>query len=170
MQILLVRHAIAEEREDFARLGLDDDERPLSEQGRRRMRAAVAGLARVLPALERIGSSPLVRAEQTADLLAGGFPRARRETLPWMAPGGDRTALLAWLDGPDDETCAVVGHEPDMGELAGWLLSGRPLPFVEFKKGAACLLEFDGAPRAGEATLRWHLAPRQLRLLGEARP
>ena len=168
--MLLVRHAIAEERESFALRGLDDGERPLTERGRERMRGAAAGVASQLDALQAIASSPLVRAVQTADLLAERYPRAEREQLAGLAPAGDRAAVLAWLSELGAESCALVGHEPDMGELAGWLLTGRPAPFVEFKKGAACLLEFGRRPAAGGATLCWHLTPRQLRRLGRSQP
>jgi len=166
VQILLVRHAIAEDRATFATTGMADDERPLTERGMDRMRAAAAGLAAVVDGLELIGSSPLLRARQTADLVAERFPRAERATLDWMAPGGDRPQALGWLASGNAASVALVGHEPDLGELASWLLSGRPSPFVEFKKGAACLLVVEGRVQAGAATLRWHLAPRQLRVLG----
>ena len=166
MQILLVRHAIAEDRAAFATTGATDDERPLTERGTERMRAAATGLATLLDALDLIGTSPLVRARQTADLVAERFPRATRETFDWMAPGGERSSALEWLAHADLASVALVGHEPDIGELASWLLCGRPLPFVEFKKGAACLLGVDGQVQTGGATLHWLLAPRQLRALG----
>ena len=135
MQILLVRHAIAEDRATFATTGMADDERPLTERGMDRMRAAAAGLAAVVDGLELIGSSPLLRARQAAHLVAERFPRAERATLDWMAPGGDRPQALGWLASGNAASVALVGHEPDLGELASWLLSGRPSPFVEFKKG-----------------------------------
>jgi len=64
---------------------------------------------------------------------------------------------------------AVVGHEPYLAFLAGWLLTGRHESFVELKKGGACLLEFDDPPAAGNATLVWSIAPAQLRTLRKAK-
>ena len=47
MKLLLIRHAIAEEREDFARTGKDDRLRPLTDEGRKKMKQAARGPARV---------------------------------------------------------------------------------------------------------------------------
>ena len=129
------------------------------------MRRAVAGLGTVLSSLDLLAASPLVRAAQTAELLAEGYRQAVLETLPCLAPGGERAGVVDWLAERRPGSAAVVGHEPDLSELAAWLLTGRPAPFIEFKKGAACLLEFSGEPEAGLARLCWHLAPRQLRAL-----
>jgi len=100
--------------------------------------------------------------------------------LPALAPGGDVRTVLAWLRAqPADATLALVGHEPDLGLLAGWLLSGdrhgwrkcgkrrssfsaKQTGFVQFKKGGAALFEFAGAPAAGKGTLAWLLTAAQL--------
>ena len=75
--------------------------------------------------------------------------------------------MLLWLRAqPADATLALVGHEPDLGQLAGWLLSGRKTGFVQFKKGAAALIEFSGAPAAGKGTLAWLLTAAQLGEIG----
>lgn len=161
MLLLIVRHAIAE---DSAAGG--DAARPLSARGRKRMMLAAHGLARVLEAPHVLASSPLVRAVQTADLLADVYPGARRVLLDELAPGGDLARLVARLAGYEAPSLAVVGHEPDLGALASLLLSGRHGTFVEMRKGAACLLRFDSRPATGAGTLLWHLPPRHLRMLG----
>jgi len=58
---------------------------------------------------------------------------------------------------------ALVGHEPDLGELAARLLGARGT--VQFKKGAVCAIDVDGATPGGPGTLRWLLTPRALRAL-----
>jgi len=58
---------------------------------------------------------------------------------------------------------ALVGHEPDLGELAAKLLGARGM--VEFKKGGVCLIDVDGATPGGPGTLRWMLPPKALRAL-----
>ncbi len=58
---------------------------------------------------------------------------------------------------------ALVGHEPDMGELAARFLGARG--HIEFRKGAVCAIDVDGAMPAGPGTLRWFLPPRVLRRL-----
>jgi phosphohistidine phosphatase len=166
MQLLIVRHAIAEDRVQHAAHGRNDDERPLTAKGAERMRQAAAGLKRLVPRVDVLGSSPLRRAQQTAaivqDALDAPKPMFRDELLPAQGPG----ALAEWLGFlPADAVVGIVGHEPHLSELVGWLTTGETRSLVELKKGSACLLEISGRPQAGSAVLRWLLTPRQLRLL-----
>ena len=159
MQLVLIRHAHAEERALFKR----DRTRALTEDGRRRMRKAARGLHALLPALTQVVTSPLIRARQTAEIIAAVFGDIEVVTLPALSPGAAPRAVLAWLRAqPADATLALVGHEPDLGQLAGWLLSAKPSGFVQFKKGAAALIEFIDAPVAGKGTLAWLLTAAQL--------
>jgi phosphohistidine phosphatase len=159
MKILLIRHARAEPRQPRQA----DGARALTADGRRRQRQASKGLKRALPKITHLVSSPLQRARETAEIIAMEFPAAARATLADLAPGGAARDLMKWLcQQPAPAVVALVGHEPDLGRLAGWLLTGRQADFIPFKKGAAALLEFSKVPRAGEATLRWLLTTRQL--------
>ena len=167
MQLLVVRHAIAEDREEFARTGADDSLRPLTPEGRRRMRRAARGLRRLVPRLGLLASSPLTRAAQTAQVLADVYGGAETATFPELEPGAHPGALvdrLRALDA-DPDPVAVVGHEPDLGALVAWLVTGHGRSFMELKKGAACLLEFEDAPEAGAGQLLWAVTPGQLRRL-----
>ncbi len=165
MRLLIIRHAIAED------LGADDDrddaERRLTRRGRRRMRAAAAGLTNVIDHVDVLASSPLVRADQTAQIVSkafGGLHVTRIEVLA-NKPVRD---VLRWVQGQAaDATVALVGHEPQLGLLVSWLLSGEQRSFVKFRKGGACLLEFVRSVKAGRATLLWMLSPRALRKLGK---
>jgi phosphohistidine phosphatase len=164
MQLLVIRHAIAEDREEWAHGGHPDGERPLTDRGRRRMRRAAEGLRKVLPRLDILATSPLTRAVQTAELLEREYHGLKVETLPQLAPDHAVEDLVPWLRQQDDDAvAAVVGHEPHLGFLIGWLLTGRHESFVTLKKGAACLLDFDDPPGAANATLSWALAPAHLR-------
>ena len=166
MQLLVIRHAIAEEREPWSSSGRPDAERPLTDTGRRRMRRGARGLRNLVPTLDALASSPLVRAAQTAEILAREFDDVSIETLTELSPEHPAEDLLPWLRGQEPGAVAgVVGHEPHLGFLVGWLLTGRHESFVELKKGAVCMLGFDDPPAAGEAVLRWSLAPGQLRRL-----
>jgi phosphohistidine phosphatase len=159
MQLVLIRHARAEERTLFKR----DRTRALTQDGRRRMRKAVRGLRALLPGLTQIATSPLVRARQTAEIVAAAYDGVDVVTLPALSPGTAPRALLDWLrTQPNDAVLALVGHEPDLGQLASWLLVGRPAGFVQFKKGAAALIEFAAVPAAGKGTLTWLLTAAQL--------
>ncbi len=166
LDVVLVRHAIAEEPDAAARAGRSEAQRRLTAAGRRKMEAAAAGLRRVLPEAGRIASSPLVRARETAAILAHAYESAAPTETDRLAPGFDPAGLLDWLHGQGADTTPVilVGHEPDLGRWVAWCTGcGAGTPVV-FKKGTACRLEV-GAP--GEGRIRWLLTPRQLRALGE---
>ena len=166
MRLLVIRHAIAEDREEFAFSGRPDAERPLTKDGRSRMRRAAEGIAIEVDRIEVLATSPLLRAVQTAEIVADEYGGMDLTVLGELVPESRPDDLLPWLRALDgDETAAVVGHEPHLGFLVGWLLTGRHESFVELKKGCAVLLEFDDPPAPGNATLVWALAPGQLRRL-----
>jgi phosphohistidine phosphatase len=164
MKLLVVRHAVAEKPGTFARTAKPDDLRPLTAGGQRKMRRAVSALQKLVPAVDVLASSPLVRAEQTAEIIAQAYPESIRLVAPELAPDTELPAFLGWLRRAGDaEVIAGVGHEPHLSHLVSWLLAGRITSFIELKKGAACLLEFAGEIAAGEARLLWLLQPAQLR-------
>lgn len=159
MQLVLIRHARAQERALFKR----DRTRALTVDGRRRMRKAARGLHVLVPQLSKIATSPLIRARQTAAIVAEVSDDIDITILPALAPGVPARATLTWLrTQATDTTLALVGHEPDLGQFASWLLSGKPSSFIQFKKGAAALIEFAGAPAFGKGSLAWLLSAAQL--------
>lgn len=166
IQLLLVRHAIAEDRgADWP----DDRLRPLTKEGAARMAREAAGLAALDVRIEEILTSPLVRARQTADILAAAWPkRIKVQEIEALAPGGKARAVLQALGESKRNSLALVGHEPGMGELAAALLGMRtPLAF---KKGAVALIEVALLPPpTGSGALQWLLAPRILRRLAPPR-
>jgi phosphohistidine phosphatase len=167
MRLLVIRHAIAGDREEFAGTGKPDSERPVTPEGRKKMRANARGLRAVAPDLAVLGSSPFVRARQTADIVAKAYHDLSVTEVPALASGGSRQQVLEWLSAQRVEAVGVTGHEPDLGALIAWLVTGDPAPFVTLKKGGACLLSFPGAPGPGQAELKWVLTPRLLALLGD---
>jgi phosphohistidine phosphatase len=103
---------------------------------------------------------------ETAQLLAAGFkPKPAIIEIDALAPGGRHQAIIEAIKthAKRHRRLALVGHEPDLGEFAARLLAARG--GVEFKKGAVCLIEVDGATPGGPGTLRWMLPPRALRAL-----
>lgn len=167
MHLLVIRHAIALEREDFAKTGRPDSDRPLTDTGRRRMRKNSRGLQRIAPHPDLIATSPWLRAAETARIIAETLGVERMETLDLMIPDRHPRDLAAWLNEHSDlATVAVVGHEPHVGELVTWLVGGKGSAF-EFKKGGVCLLRIDDKVDAGSAVLQWHLTPAQLRALAD---
>ena len=167
MQLLVVRHAIAMEREEWAKTGRPDSDRPLTDTGRRRMRKNARGFQRIAPLPDLIVTSPWLRAADTARVIAETLGLAHMETLDAMLPDHAPADLAAWLNDRAQLSCvAVVGHEPHLGELVTWLLGGSGSR-VEFKKGGACLLQIDEKVAKGSARLVWHLTPALLRALAD---
>lgn len=168
MDVLLVRHAKAEEREIFALTGAEDALRPLTKAGAREMRKVARALQRLVSRIDVLASSPLLRTLQTADILAervGG----KVVQLPQLAPGHEPGQLLTWLRSQGDNPCvALIGHEPDLGVLAAWLLTGGQHGFLPLKKGGACLLRFNDGIKDGKAELVWAMPPGLLRRLGKS--
>jgi phosphohistidine phosphatase len=164
MELLLVRHAIACERN--AKRWPDDGERPLSPQGIFRARRAAAGLKQIAPRPVRVLTSPLQRTLQTAAILAqvAGWPKA--SPCPLLLPGSAPRELLALLARAHDDRVALVGHQPDLGRLLGACLPGEVgSAAFEFRKMGVALVAFHGEPRASRGELRWLIPPKLLRAL-----
>jgi phosphohistidine phosphatase len=167
MKLLLLRHAVAEDRAAFAASGKEDRHRPLTEVGRKKMRKIAEALSGLLPELPLIATSPYARARETAEILARAYPELPvLSERPELAPAGSSTTLLKFLQAQKSlPIVACVGHEPNLSQLAGWLLAGQEKSILEMRKGGACLLGFTGRIAPGNATLLWHLTPSQLRAL-----
>jgi phosphohistidine phosphatase len=161
--ILLVRHAKAEPRPLLALGPKRDSRRPLSDAGRKRMRRAARTLRKLVPAVDVLASSPLTRARETAEIIARRYDAMPIVDLTPLSPGGSERELLGWLqEQGQDAVVVLVGHEPDLGQFASWLLSGRKLPFAPLRKGGACLIRFDETPAPGAGALEWWLPPKLL--------
>jgi phosphohistidine phosphatase len=162
MELLIIRHAIAFERDH--RRWADDGARPLSPSGIRRSRKAAAGIKQLCKVPDRLLTSPLIRATQTAQILTevAGWPPA--ETAPELAPGQGAATVLERLGKDRGKRIAIVGHQPDLSALITACLSRnhRAMP-IEVKKNAVACLSFAGRARAGYAALKWLATPRMLR-------
>jgi phosphohistidine phosphatase len=168
MRLLIIRHAIADDREEWAKSGKPDGERPLTAKGMKRMQAAAGGLSRLVETPETIGTSPLVRAAQTAEIVAEVLGDVKVKPVEALSPSADFADLVAWLRSlKTNGTVAVVGHEPHLSGLACYLLTGRRESFLELKKGAACLIQLSEPPTPGVARLLWSLSPGQLRSIAD---
>lgn len=165
MHLLVIRHGIAKDRDVWERTGETDELRPLTRRGRRCMRGNARGLAHLVGRLDALASSPLVRARETAEIVADAFDKVEIEERPDLAPSESATAVASWVArARSEDTVALVGHEPDLGKLVSWFLAGRGA-FVPLRKGGACLLEL-GSVGPGSAKLLWSLTPRHLRRFG----
>ena len=161
-ELYLVRHAIAAERDSE---WPDDTKRPLTERGISRFKEVVKGLHRLDVAVDEIFPSPLVRAKQTAELLSAGLEAAPPvKVLDALAPGHTSAAVMTALAKvAKRRRIALVGHEPDLGELAAYLIgAGRALPF---KKGGVCRIDVGSLTSRRAAALVWFIPPSVLRQL-----
>jgi phosphohistidine phosphatase len=152
MRLYIVRHAIAV---PHGTPGIPDDERPLTEEGIKKMRQVAAGLRSLEYIPELILSSPLPRARQTAEILLETFGQKRisLEILPALAPSGSRRELYLAIASYEKKlkSLMLVGHQPSLGEIAGEIAWGSPEHSLELKKGGACAIELvhSGEPPRG---------------------
>ena len=166
MQLVIIRHAIAEDPKEFGLTGRPDAQRPLTDDGVAKMKRGVRGLREIVPEINLIATSPYVRAMETAKIVGAAYKDTRIVIIHELVPTESGDAFVAWLrELKDVPVVAVVGHEPHLSGLASWLLTGQPRSFIDFKKGAAISMEFEGAPAGGTGVLLWALTPRQLRAL-----
>lgn len=164
MLIYLLRHAIAEQRESSA---YPNDDRPLTKTGIRKMTKEAKSLSRIIPPPGAILASPLSRAAETANILAGALPtKMSVHICPELLPGSSLKKLMAHLAVYKSlSSILLVGHEPDLGRFASNLL-GAPASILEFKKGSIACIEIDGLPPNTTGRLLWLLTPGQARALG----
>jgi phosphohistidine phosphatase len=162
LELYLVRHGVAAERgENYP----DDSKRPLTNGGIKRLQEQAKALNALEVGFDHIIASPLVRTKQTADVLAEGLAsKPSVGTSDSLAPAGTPAAVFQEL-GRHMRTAriALVGHEPNLGELAARLIGAR-VP-LEFKKGGICRIDFEVFPPKGVGQLRWFVPPRMLRAL-----
>lgn len=166
MQLFVIRHAVAE---DLAP-GTEDAARELTEAGKTKLRRVVRGLRALDIRFDRILTSPWKRAAQTArqlEAIATG-PAVATELLT-QPPRAELLALLSerneTASKAANDTTAVVGHEPWLGELAAWLAFGdtRHGDALIIKKCGVLWLEGTAVP--GGMQVRAALPPRVLRAI-----
>jgi phosphohistidine phosphatase len=168
MQLIIIRHAIAEDPKEYALTGRPDAQRPLTDDGVDKMKKGAKGLREVVPEINLIATSPYVRAMETAKIVGAAYKSVRTVIIHELVPSERGEAFVAWLrELKGVPVVAVVGHEPHLSGLASWLLAGQPRSMIDLKKGAALAMEFEGAPAGGSGVLLWALTPRQLRQLAD---
>ncbi|WP_455378544.1 phosphohistidine phosphatase SixA [Petrachloros mirabilis] len=166
MDCVLIRHGVAVERDEWEG---DDADRPLTDDGVKRVRQVAAGLKRLDLCPTHVFSSPLVRAVETAGILCAVLELPEAVTqVPDLSPDADLEGALTTLRRlPPDSCVFCVGHEPHLGLLAGLLLTGKPSQAFHFKKAGACLIELPRSVKPCQGLLRWWMEPGQLRALGK---
>ena len=164
--LYLMRHGIAVMRGSAGYI--DDARRPLTPEGKRKMREIARGLKRQGLLFDWVVTSPLVRGVETAEVLIDSLEtNAPMDFCEAMRPGGSAEALLAFLaKHPERKVVLAVGHEPDLSLMAARLIGAGHHAKLVFKKGGCCLITFDEFPPKSPGQLVWWLPPRLLRKLG----
>ncbi|MEW6446088.1 MAG: phosphohistidine phosphatase SixA [Pseudomonadota bacterium] len=167
MELILIRHAPAGDRAEWALTGRPDEERPLTDEGARRMRKGAKGLRRVLETPDSLFTSPLLRARQTAEIICEVYSDMEPEVAPGLEPEAAPVDTLAWLaERRRGERIALIGHEPHLSRLLALLIHGDDtLETLTFRKGGVAVLDMEH-PAPANARLIALLPPRVLRALG----
>ena len=169
MNLYFMRHGIATPKGDPGATA--DQDRPLTDKGAKRVRKAAKGMRRLGLSFDLLLSSPLVRARQTAEIVAGLLHHeAAVAELASLAPESTIERLIEDLARYQDRSSLLLfGHEPSLSIAVGHLIAtkgGRGVN-LDFKKGGLCRVEIEAPIRPNSGKLHWMLTPKQLRLLGE---
>lgn len=166
MIIYLLRHAIAEPR---GGKNYPDDDRPLTDKGRARMRRNARGMKNLDLTFDHIYVSRLSRSTETARIVKKGLSlQTALTTTDDLLPGADPAHFIDRLHTLEHEaTVLAVGHEPHIGKLAATLIDAHYSSFL-FRKGGLCRINLD-TDQSKHGVLIWHLTPSQLRMIGTAR-
>jgi phosphohistidine phosphatase len=160
MELYFLRHAIAEDK----RPGGKDAERALTPEGIQKMKAAVKGMKKLKISFDRVLSSPLTRAVQTAEIVAKGLDHKDKiQIVPFLEPGGDYRDFLGILkECEGDASLLFVGHQPDLSWFIARLLSGDTRVSIHLKKGALCRVQTSELGAGLLAELEWLMTQEQL--------
>lgn len=163
MEVYLIRHGIAAQRGTYA----NDEQRPLTKKGRCKTLKVAKSMFATGLRFDLILTSPLVRAEQTAEILKKAALSKTVNTYQPLKPNSNIEDWLEWqqkwqLHHPDGKV-ALVGHQPDLGNWAEMLLWGSVKGQMIVKKAGAIGLKLPdiGTP-ISRSTLFLHISPKWL--------
>ncbi|MCD1293615.1 phosphohistidine phosphatase SixA [Methanocella sp. CWC-04] len=159
-ELYVIRHGIAEM---ISPAGGGDESRELTKKGREKVRLISKTLKDREIFFDRIVSSPLTRAVQTAEIVSRYCSDREEIALTdYLKPGSSYEDLIEYLNRTEGaEKVAIVGHEPFLSGFISYCLSRSKSSFVEMKKSGVALLEIDGMIIPGKAKLLWLMGPKQ---------
>jgi phosphohistidine phosphatase len=165
IHLYLVRHGIAAD----AAPGFPDHARPLTAEGRARFRRLARAFARLGEPLDLVFTSPLVRAVQTAELLAGAIGRDDVGVLEQLEPQIPAAELFAEVGrrATDGQSVALVGHDPQMSAAVALAagLAPRESMNIDFRKGSIVRIDVKALPKTQPAQPRWWMKPKRRELV-----
>jgi phosphohistidine phosphatase len=163
MRLYLLRHAeaVALEGSNF----IHDSERPLTEEGLKRMKEVAKAMRLLKLSFDLILSSPFVRARRTAECVAIEFKEVEKlQFTQHLACGGDAEALVRDLAKSHSKLNSIllVGHEPQMSRLISMLLAGHLDMAIHFRKASLAALTVEKPVYSQCAVLEWLLTSKQM--------
>lgn len=161
MKLFLLRHGIAE----AAHLGMRDWERRLTEDGRTQLLQIGRALQRLNIKPNVLLTSPLVRAYQTAEIVAPML-ECTPQTADELQPGCTLAHLQPLLRQHSTESVMIVGHQPDLSSIAARLINADEHSLV-LKKAGLIRINIEGRPQAGHGRLVGLLTPKMLLLMAD---
>jgi phosphohistidine phosphatase len=158
VDLYLIRHA---EAQALGERGVtEDSERPLTPIGEQQSAAVGKMFQRRGIVLDKLISSPYVRAQQTANILLRHLqPAPELETTDALVPNAKPRKLAKFLRSMEGERIGLVGHLPHIGEWAGWLIGAKKAQIDFAKAGVACVACGE-LPGKGLGTLQWLVTPK----------
>lgn len=166
-QLYLIRHGIAADRSP--QTYPDDRQRPLTDAGVKKTRKIAKRLAELNLQFDYLLTSPLVRAQQTAEILANAQLSPKPDISAALAPAGQLQDWLHWYNAipktgkNGDVAIAVVGHQPDLGHWAEQLIWGERRGQLIVKKAGVIGVNLpDEGESIGQSQLFWLVPPRLL--------
>jgi len=168
MDVYFLRHGLAGQHGDPKYK--DDSLRPLTPEGREKMKRGSLGMQSLGLTFDAILSSPYLRARQTAEIVAETYNIKNKKihlTENLLPPASVEELLREAHDRfPESQRILLVGHEPHLSEMVSSLLKSKPLA-IDFKKGGLCCLSIEPSSKNANGVLNWLLTPTQLWLLAK---
>jgi len=147
--------------------GVPEADRPLTPEGREKTLEAARGLRELDLGFDRVYTSPLPRALQTAEIVADVLKLEAPEVLDGLGPGGSPRRLLAGLADLEGEAPLLVGHEPLLSSAVLLAVTGTAAGAVELKKAGLAVVEFEAGSARARGILKLLLNGATLRRLGK---
>lgn len=173
MKLFLIRHAVAEDREEFRSQNPNDELRPLTEKGRKNFSKLCVTLHPYFTNVDLVVSSPYTRSKETAELFISSIGLDTFAEAPELVPHSPPIAFAKWLrnHARTNREVVVIGHEPFLSLFASYLLTGHELPILSFKKSGVACLEISTFSEMGprSAHLAWLISPKLIKICSSIR-
>jgi len=165
MELFLFRHGEAGKR---LQSGSKDFDRPLTSTGQKEIESISISLKKLKINFDRIITSPLKRAHQTAVIVSNVFAiEDRVEDWGELKPEGNRLELYKKLSqSKSDLSLLIIGHQPYLSEMIGDLIfdhDGDNDPRIILKKSGFAKIVITSFMPTVKGELRWLLSPKLLR-------